>query len=431
MAKAPDPAIQPGTVLLSRLRIVRMLGRGGMGVVYEVEDLVRDCRVALKVLSADPADEERRLRFEREARTASMLKSPYVAKVLESGVLENSTPYFVMEYLDGRTLEDILDHEPISCSTAVTYILEALDAIIEAHAAGLVHRDLKPANLFHTKLADGTIAIKVLDFGVVKETVADTQHLTVTGSSVGTPAYMAPEQVRAGGKVDARSDIWALGVTLYEIISGKLPFDASSVPGVLARILRDKPQPVRKLRKDVPAALDLIIERCLEKEPEKRFQTAVELREALQSVLPTLPTSLPQRTVRITAPPGRAQLELAETVAVAPDGDRIVGETTTIEAEAPPMRTTAGTRRRSLALTVTSLVFVVAAGLLFGMALVTRARGTVTSPTASTPPPSASSADPPDAEAPPPESSASASPGTEDAGARKPPKKHPLSPKAK
>jgi serine/threonine-protein kinase len=374
MAKPPALAFEPGTVLLSRLRILRVVGRGGMGIVYEVDDLVRDCKVALKVLTADPADDERRLRFEREARAASILGSPHVVRVFEAGVLEAGTPYFVMELLEGSTLEQMLTREPLSCATAVAYVLEALDAVIEAHAAGLVHRDLKPANLFVANTANGTSAIKVLDFGVVKEVQPDGPQLTVTGSSVGTPAYMAPEQVRAGGTVDARADIWALGVTLYELVTGTLPFDASSVPGVLARILRDEPRPIRALRKDVPASLDLIVERCLAKDPAMRFASATELAEALHSVLPSLPTSLPQRTARMTSPSGRSRIDLAETLAapaVRPDGHGI-GDTTTLDGKG---RTTVGTRqRKTLALRVTSIVVVVAAGLLLWMALVTRAR---------------------------------------------------------
>ncbi|HEY8075866.1 MAG TPA: serine/threonine-protein kinase [Labilithrix sp.] len=418
MAKAPDAAIEPGTVLLSRLRIVRMLGRGGMGVVYEVEDLVRDCRVALKVLSADPADEERRLRFEREARAASMLANPHVAKVLESGVLANGTPYFVMEYLDGHTLENVLDHEPVSCATAVRYVLEALEAVAEAHAAGLVHRDLKPANLFLATLPSGKSAIKVLDFGVVKDTVGDGTQLTVTGSSVGTPAYMAPEQVRAGGRVDARSDVWALGVTLYEIITGKMPFEASSVPAVLARILRDTPAPIRALRKDAPAALEAIVMRCMEKEPEKRFQSAADLADALRTVLPSLPNTLPQRTMRLTPPPGRSPVELAATVAAMQSAEKSAGETTTLDVAA---RTTAGTvRRRSLAFTMTSIIVVIAAGLLFGMALVTRARETAAVATPSV----SATVDPPDADAPIVAPSAVASSSAEAPGpSRRPPHK--------
>src|SRR5262249_3701760 len=152
-----------------------------------VDDLVRDGRVALKVLSADRNDPELRARFEREIRAASMLKSPHTAQVLETGVLEDGAPYFVMEYLEGEPLEVGLERGlRLPCAMAVDYVLQALDAVIEAHAIGLVHRDLKPANLFLAKLPGGDEVIKVLDFGVVKEVFSDGKALTVTGSSVGT-----------------------------------------------------------------------------------------------------------------------------------------------------------------------------------------------------------------------------------------------------
>jgi serine/threonine protein kinase len=409
----PPSTLAPGSVVLSRLRILRVLGKGGMGVVYEVDDLVRNGRVALKVLSAERDDPELRARFEREARAASMLRSPHTAQVLEIGELEDATPYFVMEYLDGEPLDRGLAHgELLPCATAVDYVLQALDALIEAHAVGLVHRDLKPANIFLSKLPGGTDAvIKVLDFGVVKEVFSDGATLTQTGSSIGTPAYMAPEQVRAGAVVDQRADIWALGVTLFELLTGKLPFDAPSVPGTLAKILRDDPPSLRFSRKDVPVTLDAIVRKCLAKEPSQRFDTAADLASELRAIQPTLPTNIPQHTIRLPTTVDRKRLEMAKTALAVPQED---GE---LETRDVALRTTAGTHgRRRLALTVTSIFVVVCAGILFGMALVTRAKekenaaATATEPE---PPPSATtSAAPvvtPSASAAPPPASASSS----------------------
>jgi len=303
--QGPSILLPPGTVLGGKLRIERVIGRGGMGVVYEATDQRLGRRVAIKLLAAPPETEEQARRFDREARAAASLTSDHVVRVLEVGT-HDGVPYIVMELLEGRTLEAAIDAEgPLAAPLAVEWLLQALDAIGEAHERGLVHRDIKPANLF---LADpgraGAPIVKVLDFGVVKEVDANQARLTQTGTSMGTPAYMAPEQIRAAKAVDARADVWSLGATLHEMLTGSLPFQATSLPKLLAQILREPPAPLQSARGELPPALEPIVRRCLSKDPAKRYADADELADALEAA-----TDGPRGTLRF----GRRRRPLTDT----------------------------------------------------------------------------------------------------------------------
>ncbi|WP_394845611.1 protein kinase [Pendulispora brunnea] len=280
--------LKPGVVLMQKYKIESVLGRGGMGVVVAALNMAIDQRVALKFLTSEsqrsPSSVER---FTREARAAGKLKSEHVAKVIDVGRVDFGSPYIVMELLEGGDLKQLLtDDGPLPVSRAVDYVLQAIDAVAEAHKHGIVHRDLKPANLFLTKRESGEPIIKLLDFGISKfqdvtDDSPDRPGITVTSSFLGSPAYASPEQCRSPKYVDARSDIWSLGAVLYELVTGKRPFRGGSEAEVFAAVLEHEPPPMRSLRSEIPSALEAVVSRCLRKKPEDRFPSVADLAVAL------------------------------------------------------------------------------------------------------------------------------------------------------
>ncbi|HVJ16588.1 MAG TPA: serine/threonine-protein kinase, partial [Polyangiaceae bacterium] len=218
-------------------------------------------------------------RFLREARAASRITSEHVVRVTDLGKHPSGVPYMVMEFLDGSDLAVLLQlGGPLPIATAVDYAMQAMEALAEAHRQGVVHRDLKPSNLFVTRRADGSALVKVLDFGISKATqLPGTIELTNSAVMIGSPLYMAPEQIRSAKDLDARADIWSLGVVLYELLTGKRPFQAETHSAVLAAIVSDPPWPLRALRPDVPPRIEAIIMRCLAKLPHERFENVAAL----------------------------------------------------------------------------------------------------------------------------------------------------------
>ncbi|WP_437669504.1 protein kinase domain-containing protein [Sorangium sp. So ce131] len=280
-----------GQVLAGKYRVERVLGKGGMGMVVAAMHQQLQQRVAMKFLLPG-ATQETIHRFLREARAAVRLKSEHVARVTDVDTLEDGTPYMVMEYLEGADLSQrIRQTGPLAIDEAVTYVLQACEAIAEAHAAGIVHRDLKPANLFLTTAADGSQMVKVLDFGIVKalvdapgDTGADGQPamaLTRTTAIVGSPLYMSPEQLRSARSVDARADIWSMGVVLFQLLTARLPFETTEFGELFAMVTMHPPTSPRAFRPDLPEELDSAILACLRKPREERFQNMGELVQAL------------------------------------------------------------------------------------------------------------------------------------------------------
>jgi serine/threonine-protein kinase len=274
-APAPGPELRTGDVVDGKYRLGVVLGTGGMGIVFEAAHLVLGETVAIKVLSPAGAYNGERLR--REARIGLRITTEHVARPMDVGTLPTGAPYVVMERLVGQDLGQVLRQEGrLPIADAVDYVLQACVAIAEAHALGVVHRDLKPSNLFLTRRADGTPLVKVLDFGIAKtraltnEAGVPLESLTLSTSILGSPKYMAPEQVRGAREADPRVDVWALAVILHELVAGEPPFSGNGPASVLAAIAADPPPRLGSVAPSVPSALEAAILRCLEKDPARR-----------------------------------------------------------------------------------------------------------------------------------------------------------------
>jgi serine/threonine-protein kinase len=269
-----DAPLAQGHVIANKYRVERVLGRGGMGTVFEATDLSLERRVAIKVMLPDKArDPEGAARFLHEGRAAVKLTSDHVARVFEVGVSDDA-PYLVMEYLDGEDLDAVLARAGrLPVHEATDYLVEACEAIAEAHAAGIVHRDLKPQNLFVARRPNGRVSVKVLDFGISKLARSEAPKLTRSGAALGTPLYMAPEQMRSSRTVDPRTDIWALGVILYELVTGQAPFLGESITEVAILVANEQPTAPHDLCPEIPPEFESVILRCLAKDPSERYPT--------------------------------------------------------------------------------------------------------------------------------------------------------------
>jgi serine/threonine-protein kinase len=280
--------IGPGDVIAGKYRIERVLGRGGMGVVVAAEHLRLGEKVAIKFLLPGALNNADALgRFDREARAAAKIKSEHVAKVLDVSNLENGAPYMVMEHLDGNDLAQVVRKKgALPIAEACTFMLQVCEVLAEAHALGIVHRDLKPGNLFVTTRADGTQAIKVLDFGISKmmeggATSEPQAALTATDTVLGSPIYMSPEQMTAPKSVESRADIWSFGATLYMLLTAKPPFDGDSIAQVCGMILLGKAPSLLEIRTDAPPELAAIVTKCLQRNIEDRWPNVGALAAAL------------------------------------------------------------------------------------------------------------------------------------------------------
>ena len=299
LASPLSPRIGPGTTLADKYRIEKLIGVGGMGIVWKATQLDLDRPVAIKVVREDLPDQK--LVGERayhEARASARLRSDHVVRVLDLGRTDAGTPFIVLEYLEGRDLYDLLNSRdaPLPVSEAVDVLLEACEGLAEAHALGIVHRDLKPENLFIARRTDGTAILKILDFGISKQLRVTGRALTTQSTAIGSPQYMSPEQMRGAHDIDQRADIWSLGATLYELLVGAPPFKADTIPSVCTLVLESEPVPPRSLRHSLPEGLEHVILKCLEKRREDRYQSVKELAEAL---LPFGNPWSPDRALRI------------------------------------------------------------------------------------------------------------------------------------
>jgi serine/threonine-protein kinase len=274
-----------GTVLGRRYRIDARIAEGGMGIVYRGWHLVLEQQVAVKVMRPDYAHRPEAVhRLMNEARTMARLRGIHTTRVLDIGNIEGDSPYIVLEYLSGSDLRAVLDAEgPLPVGQAVDYLLQVCEGLAEAHALGIVHRDIKPGNVFLSRWPDGSEVIKLIDFGISKRAdLTDPLH----GHCLGSPQYMAPEQITCPDQVDARADIWSLGVLLYELLTGKVPFGKASASGTCCAVLCAEPTPLHEARGDLPPELEQVVLRCLRKRADERFPSVRELTEALAPFAP-------------------------------------------------------------------------------------------------------------------------------------------------
>ncbi len=272
-----------GTVLEGKYELVRLVGQGGMGEVYEGRHRVIGRRVAVKFLHSEYArNPDVVLRFENEARAAGGSEHENIAGVYDVGSLPDGTRYLVMEFLDGEDVDKLVRREaPLPAVRAAFIVIQACRALDAVHKRGIVHRDLKPENLFLAKRADKTDLVKVIDFGIAKLKTADGRAATRTGAAIGTAHYMSPEQARGERAVDTRSDVYSLGVILYELLSGKKPHDGDSLLQILHQVMTQPPVPLESVRSGLPDGLYGVVRRAMAAHVAERYPTVAELGDAL------------------------------------------------------------------------------------------------------------------------------------------------------
>jgi serine/threonine-protein kinase len=305
----PQAPVKPGDILAAKYRVERVLGAGGMGVVVLATHTQLDQSVALKfLLPSAMANPQVAGRFQREAKLAVKLKSEHVAKVLDVGTLENGAPYIVMEYLSGEDLCQRIERDgPLSVAEAAECVIQACDAIAEAHALGIVHRDLKPANLFLTHRPDNSPLVKVLDFGISKASQLDEggHSLTKTSSVMGSPHYMSPEQMISSKDVDTRSDIWSIGAIIHQLISGSVPFNADTLGALMSRVLTEPPPSLAQQVPGVPQQLSDLVTWCLQRDLAKRAPNVAEVAIGLAPFAPPRAHPIAERIATLLGAGGR------------------------------------------------------------------------------------------------------------------------------
>ena len=303
--------LKVGDLLAGKYRVERLLGEGGMGVVVEAYHELLDQRVAVKLLYQDVADREAQSRLLLEARSAAKLQSEHVARVIDVDVGGDGLPFIVMELLQGSDLCAVMDARgALPRWLVVDYILQALEGLAHAHGRQIIHRDLKPSNLFLAERPDGTQIIKILDFGISKsqDGAPDRKAAQLTGRAtvLGSPPYMSPEQVRSPKSVDHRTDIWSIGVCMYELLTNSMPFGGEELQETFAQILERQPAPIRTLVGGVPEGLEEVVTRCMAKNRDQRFADVGELAKAL---VPFGSGAFIQSAERIQATLARALME--------------------------------------------------------------------------------------------------------------------------
>jgi eukaryotic-like serine/threonine-protein kinase len=284
----PDGPLNPGELIQSRYRLIRLLGSGASGAVWAARNELIDRDVALKVMRPDVAEDAVALqRFFNEAKASGRVRSPSIVEILDLGQAEDGSPFLVFELLEGEGLDEKLRREgTVSSEQLLEMLVGVAKALDMAHAHGIIHRDLKPANLFITKSQQGNLIAKILDFGISK--VFDTGHnftLTRTGTVVGSPAYMSPEQAAGREDIDGRADVWSLGVVMYEALTGTLPHQAANYNALMVRILTQDCDPVMTRKTDLPPSVCAIVDACLKRERDERTSSSGLLSKQMDGAL--------------------------------------------------------------------------------------------------------------------------------------------------
>ncbi|MEA2752080.1 MAG: eukaryotic-like serine/threonine-protein kinase [Myxococcales bacterium] len=287
-----------GDVIAGKYSLERIIGQGGMGAVFAARHVKLGHAVAIKVMLADRQNEEAARRFMNEGRASAHIQNEHVVRIFDIDE-ERGYAYMVLELLQGEDLGQVLEAQGrLAPHVAVGYVIQALDGVRQAHALGIVHRDLKPSNLFLARSQNGNVVVKVLDFGISKARGASSLDMaphqqTSTAAMLGSPLYMSPEQLRSSKNVDARADIWAMGVILYELLTGVVPFEGDTLGALFSAILETDAPRVSSRIPDVPAGLDAIVLRCLQRRPDDRFATAADLEQQLAPFATAQSTALP------------------------------------------------------------------------------------------------------------------------------------------
>jgi serine/threonine-protein kinase len=352
-------------VVGGKYRIERTIGSGGMGNVYAATHVGLGTTFALKVLRSSEGAESH-ARFEREARATASLRSEHVARVIDFGWFQDA-PFMVLELLEGRDLDqEICARGRLPAAEAVDLVLQACDGLAEAHAAGIIHRDIKPSNLFLARRSNGATVLKVLDFGISKRVDGD-ESLTGSATMLGSPLFMAPEQIRSAKHVDVRVDVWALGVVLFQALTGQLPFRGDGVSSTLAAVMIDEPPDVRALCPETSADLEAIVRRCLQKNPAFRYRGVAELAMALAPHASPGGRQLAERLApRAHAPQesvGRLGTTLDESTSAPISPEARTDAASTWDPPLAPSRAPAPRRRRMLAGLALTLTVVVGASI--------------------------------------------------------------------
>jgi eukaryotic-like serine/threonine-protein kinase len=277
----PDRVL--GTTIADKYEVVRLLGRGGMGRVYEARHVTLSRRFAIKLIAPELAlNREVLRRFENEAKAAGQLEHPNLVAVTDFGRVADGSPFMVMEYLEGESCAALLKRTgPLPVPRAAGIVVQACRGVARAHKSGIIHRDLKPENIFIADAGDGTDLVKVLDFGIAKLRPVDATAVTKTGTAMGTASYMSPEQARGESSIDHRTDVWSLGVVLYELLTGHKPFEGDEFLHIVHRIATADPVPLQQRRPDLPPGLVQIVQRAMAKDLGDRTPTVVALAEDL------------------------------------------------------------------------------------------------------------------------------------------------------
>jgi serine/threonine protein kinase len=287
----PAPTRIECALIADRYRVLRTLASGGMGIVYACNDTLLARPVALKVMrgGTTASDQVMKERFLEEARLLAQVDSRHVTQIFDYGSERTGEPFLVMELLDGQDLGDLLAEQgPLAPAAVIHYIRQACEGLREVHRHHIVHRDLKPENLLMLPLPNGTELVKIIDFGISKR--LGRRSSTEPSTNAGSPHYMAPEQLETPPELDARVDVWSLGVVMYELLTGHLPFDGPGMLEIFAAVIGAEPTPISSFRTDVPPELEQLVSRCLEKDPRRRYQSVDELDLDLAGI-PLLPKS--------------------------------------------------------------------------------------------------------------------------------------------